>query len=164
MKTLYLDMDGVVADFDAYAAKIAGYHITGDRWPITAWKEIVSNPHLYRDLPKTPEADELVEYARIMCKTHGWELLFLTAVPKDNDVHWAFYDKVMWAQIHFPDIPVHFGPYSTDKHVHCKPGDILIDDRLSNIEEWAAAGGIAIRHKGDLTNTIKQLLDSVKTP
>ena len=39
-----------------------------------------------------------------------------------------------------------FGPYSKDKHQHCEPGDILIDDRSSNIEEWRAVGGIAIHH------------------
>jgi hypothetical protein len=39
-----------------------------------------------------------------------------------------------------------FGPYSKDKHMHCQPGDILIDDRLSNVEEWRTAGGIAIHH------------------
>ena len=67
-------------------------------------------------------------------------------MPKGNDVKWSFYDKVVWAQQHFPDIAVMFGPYSKDKHVHCMSGDILIDDRLSNIEEWAAAGGNAIHH------------------
>jgi 5'(3')-deoxyribonucleotidase len=78
--------------------------------------------------------------------TKDYDLKFLTAVPKGNDVPWAFNDKVQWAQSYFPSIPVFFGPFSKDKHVHCRPGDILIDDRLSNIEEWRAASGIAIHH------------------
>jgi hypothetical protein len=41
----------------------------------------------------------------------------------------------------FERIPVLFGPYSFDKYKHCTPGDILIDDRTSNCEEWRAAGG-----------------------
>jgi hypothetical protein len=69
-------------------------------------------------------------------------------VPKANDISWAFYDKVIWAQTNFPGIPVMFGPYSKDKWKHCLTGDILIDDRSSNIDEWRAAGGIAIHHIG----------------
>jgi hypothetical protein len=49
-----------------------------------------------------------------------------------------------------------FGPYSKDKHQHCRPGDILIDDRSSNIEEWQAAGGIAIHHK-NIDTTLQEL-------
>jgi len=161
-RTLYLDMDGVVADFDAYASSVARYKISGDRWPISAWKEIVGNPHLYRDLPKTPEADELVQYCRIITESMKWNLLFLTAIPKDNDVPWAFHDKTTWAQQYYPDIPVHFGPYSHDKHVHCKPGDILIDDRISNILEWNDARGFGILHKGDLQKTIAELQNILK--
>ena len=83
--------------------------------------------------------------------------MFLTAVPKGNDVKWAFYDKVNWATTHYPDIPVMFGPYSHDKHVHCKLGDVLIDDRTSNCEEWRHAGGVAIQHCGDVLNTLREI-------
>jgi 5'(3')-deoxyribonucleotidase len=83
--------------------------------------------------------------------------MFLTAVPKGNDVKWAFYDKVNWATTHYPDIPVMFGPYSHDKHVHCKLGDVLIDDRTSNCEEWRHAGGVAIQHRGDLDKTLTEI-------
>ena len=51
------------------------------------------------------------------------------------------WDKVCWAQEHFPGIPVFLGPYSQDKWQHCRPGDILIDDRTSNCTEWENAGG-----------------------
>ena len=83
--------------------------------------------------------------------------MFLTAVPKGNDVKWAFYDKVNWATTRYPDIPVMFGPYSHDKHVHCKFGDVLIDDRTSNCTEWRNAGGIAIQHRGDVENTLLEI-------
>jgi 5'(3')-deoxyribonucleotidase len=83
--------------------------------------------------------------------------MFLTAVPKGNDVPWAFYDKVVWVQNYFPDIPVMFGPFSKDKWQHCKPGDILIDDRKSNIAEWQAAGGRPILHEGNIKSTLAAL-------
>lgn len=157
MKTIYLDMDGVVADFDAYAHSMLGHRSDDGRWHKDKWARLRDNPRMYRDLPKTAEADALVSYCRQFCKDKNYNLLFLTAVPKNNDVHWAFYDKVIWTQLYYPDIPVMFGPFSHDKHVHCTPGDVLIDDRTSNVTEWRAAGGVAIQHKGNLEDTIAQL-------
>ena len=146
MTTLYLDMDGVVADFDEYAARTLGIPPSSGIYPEEVWYKLASNARLYRDLIKTPYADQLVDECKDLAATKEYNLLFLTAVPKGNDVKWAFYDKVVWAQNYFPGIPVHFGPFSKDKWQHCRPSDILIDDRLSNIEEWRVAGGIAIHH------------------
>jgi 5'(3')-deoxyribonucleotidase len=117
---------------------------------------LASNARLYRDLVKTSYADELVFQCSKLAKQHNYELKFLTAVPKGNDVPWAFYDKVVWCQNYFPGIPVMFGPFSKDKHVHCCPGDILIDDRKSNIEEWRSSGGLGILHT-DFADTMTQL-------
>ena len=50
-----------------------------------------------------------------------------------------------------------FGPYSHDKHVHCLPGDVLIDDRTSNCEDWRRAGGVAIQHRDSVENTLKEI-------
>lgn len=147
MKTLYLDMDGVVADFDELATQVLGTAAAPNGiYPEEQWSKIAAHERLYRDLNKTAYADQLVEECEDFALTKGYNLYFLTAVPKGNDVKWSFYDKVLWAQKYWPGIPVMFGPYSKDKWQHCSPGDILIDDRLSNIEEWRAAGGIAIHH------------------
>jgi 5'(3')-deoxyribonucleotidase len=153
--TLYLDMDGVVADFDKYAFKVVGAPPSGGIYPDDKWIKLAENERLYRDLDKMYYADELVEF----CREFAWNkynLYFLTAIPKDNDMPWAFYDKVLWAQKYFPNIPVHFGPYSKDKYMHCTFGDILIDDRESNIDEWRAAGGIGILYK-NIEDTMEAL-------
>lgn len=157
MKTLYLDMDGVVADFDGYARQVLKTDKTTHSWPPELWEKIASNQRLYRDLEKTPEADQLVQICKKICSQKKWRLIFLTAVPKGDDMPWAYYDKINWVQRYYPDIPVHFGPYSNKKWRHCKEGDILIDDRPSNIAEWNSAGGLAILHKGDLLETLKSL-------
>lgn len=156
MTTLYLDMDGVVADFDEYAHRTIGAPPSGGIYPNEIWEKLATNPRLYRDLKKTPHADELVDYCKLMCKNRGWEIKFLTAIPKGNDIPWAFYDKMTWALFFFPDIPVMFGPYSKDKHQHCTMGDILIDDRISNIDDWNSAGGFGILHK-NLNDTVTYL-------
>jgi 5'(3')-deoxyribonucleotidase len=149
-------MDGVVADFDRYALETLGVPPSNGVYPFEIWNQLIQNPRLYRDLQKTPYADILVSKCQKFAIDNYYEMMFLTAVPKGNDVHWAFYDKVLWAQAYFPNIPVHFGPYSKDKHIHCNTGDILIDDRQSNIVEWQQAGGIAIHHV-DPTTTLNQL-------
>ena len=162
MPVLYLDMDGVVADFGSYVAGIVKYRHDQDMlWPDAEWNKVREYPRLYRDLTKTTEADKLVSHCREYATQHGYELRFLTAVPRKNDIMFAFYDKVVWAQQCFPNIPVIFGPFSHNKQEHCRPGDILIDDRTSNIDEWRSAGGIGILHKGDLEKTIAAL-DNIK--
>lgn len=144
-------MDGVVADFDAAAEAVLGIErrpqpING-HYKLTPaeWAELIRNPRLYRDLPLMHRADELVNLARQYRDQLSWQLLFLTAVPKANDCPWAFTDKVLWAQERFPDIPVHFGPYSVDKYRHCRPGDILVDDRTDNCSSWRDHHGWAVQ-------------------
>jgi len=156
MNKLYLDMDGVVADFDEYAARTLGVPPSAGIYPNEIWQKLAANERIYRDLIKTPYADELVRQCVKFCLKHDYEWAFLTAVPKGNDIKWAFYDKMIWAQKYFPGIPVFFGPFSKDKYQHCRSGDILIDDRASNIEEWTAAGGIAIHHTG-IDTTLAEL-------
>lgn len=155
MRTLYLDMDGVVADFNEYAYRVHGFAPEVE-YADDEWNQIAKNERLYRDLKKTPYADELVEYCKKFSEVNNYTICFLTAVPKSNKLHWAFTDKVEWARTHFADIPVHFGPYSKDKHFHCKRDDILIDDRMSNVKEWRNVGGMAILHE-NLDKTIGEL-------
>lgn len=157
--TLYLDMDGVVADFRARALHVIGAEPTagGDMYPDQDWQRLRDDPHLFLRLPLMVRATELVNLARQYRDTLGWNLLFLTAIPHNNDLPWAFHDKAEWVRLHFPDIAVHFGPYSNDKHLHCTPGDILVDDRIENCRQWRAAGGLAIRVERTLDSAIAEL-------
>lgn len=162
MPTLYIDMDGVVADFNEFARRVLRpekYDPTSERWGTEEWSTLRDYPHLFRKLPKTAMADQLISLARRFRNELGWNLYFLTAVPQKDDVPDAFYDKVCWVQEYYPDITVRFGPHSWDKQKHCVPGDILVDDRMSNCEEWQAVGGIAIRVTRDYDSVLSQLQD-----
>lgn len=147
MNTLYFDMDGVVADWDAgieQLLKLPRKPPEADpdpTWGYDHWPKIRDHIHMYRNLPLVDRAGELVDLGRRLRDEKGWQLLFLTAVPRNNDMHWAFWDKFLWCQDYFPDIPVHFGPFSDTKWQHCQAGDILIDDRRTNIDSWNDAGG-----------------------
>lgn len=159
-KTFYLDMDGVVADWVAGAAEIIGYELSDPKayYPPEDWIKIRDNQRMFRNLPKMKHADEMVDLARKFRDELGYDLMFLTAIPHYNDIHWAFWDKMLWAQERYPDIPVHFGPFSQDKQKHCQPGDILVDDRPDNCEQWARVGGVAVKVDLDYISA----LDAVK--
>lgn len=159
MPSIYIDMDDVVADFSGRALEITGYLMPDSgrqKYPPGDWGKFLERPRLYSDLDRCQGADELIEECRSTSAKTGWPLLFLTAVPRDNDFPWAFYDKIQWANRYYPGIPVWFGPYSKDKHRRCQPGDVLIDDRQTNIDMWNSAGGIGILHVS-VEQTINEL-------
>ena len=140
-------MDEVVADWMGYARKYLQEPNwqDGDILPDQQWRRLKDDQRMYSKLPLKEGAMELVNWVTEYTDKHpDVGLYFLTAIPHNNDMPWAFVDKVWWAKYHFPHIPVFFGPYSHDKHVRCEsPEDILIDDRISNKEEWIKAGGRA---------------------
>jgi len=145
---IYLDMDDVVADWRTAAEDFLQLKFpNGDQWariPDDKWAELKRQSRFYRHLPLKEHAGHLVDYC-LQAKSRGIvdDVRFLSAIPHNNDMPWSIQDKVWWAHEHFPGVPVFLGPYSHDKHVHCQPGDILIDDRTSNCMEWENAGGHA---------------------
>jgi 5'(3')-deoxyribonucleotidase len=158
---IFLDMDGVVADFNLYARSkiqpLQSPKIMEDVWEPVEWKKIKTIPHLYRNLPKTAFADTIVNIARNFRDELNWGLYMLTAIPKNNDVPDVFQDKIEWMQEYYPDIPVRFGPYSYDKKYHAQPGYILVDDRTSNCQEWQQYGGTSIQVTSNYNLAIEQL-------
>ena len=143
---IFLDMDDVVADWYAYAQDYLGIRWDkANNWriPNEHWRRLKDCHRFYRDLPVKEGANELVEWVKDYATRTDTEVRFLSALPHNNDMPWAVWDKVQWAQKYFPGIPVFLGPYSHDKQHHCKPGDILIDDRDVNCTEWADVGGLS---------------------
>jgi 5'(3')-deoxyribonucleotidase len=132
MNTVYLDMDGVVADFEGVYGHLA-------------WNDIEKLNHVYRHIPKTDYADAIVNVARKFRDELGYKLYFLTAVSKKAHIPDVYSDKVKWAHEYFPDIEVRFGPDASEKKNHCNPGDILVDDKASNCRDWESVDGIAVR-------------------
>ena len=157
-------MDGVLADFNAKAREVLGATeadsdsaARAGRWPRERWETLKEIYDFYRILPKTPFADQIMALARRYRDELGWNLYILTAIPSGNDVPQAFYHKVQWIQEYYPEVEVHFGPYSRDKAHHCQAGDILVDDRYDNCEAWAQAGGQAIRVIKDPAPALEEL-------
>ena len=145
---IYVDMDEVVADFKGFAEEFFQRNLDNrERLPPEEWERLASCERLYRDLQVREGGYSLINWLRVYCHEHNVGLFFLTAIPRNNDIPYAIMDKVEWCQKYFPGIPVFIGPRSHEKVKRCKFGDILIDDRLSNITEWNEAGGVGYQYK-----------------
>ena len=146
--SIFIDIDDVCADWLGAACDYLDFKWddTNSYIPLDRWDTLLEHQRFYRDLPLKEGAIELVDWATEYTAAHNMNLAFLTAVPHapyNTDIPYIYQDKIHWVSQHFPSIPVFFGPYSMDKHLHCRPGDILIDDRRDNCADWVAAGGIA---------------------
>lgn len=136
--TLYIDLDGVLADMDTAYAAIAG-EPPSKTIDNVDWRHVVNSPGFYANLAPMPDMLELWEYVST------WpDVVILTGVPKS--VPEAENDKRAWVAKHLgPHVPV-IGCASKNKCLHAKPGDILVDDWTRYREHWLNAGGIWITH------------------
>jgi hypothetical protein len=80
----------------------------------------------------------------------------LLTSPSRNDT--SRLGKNLWVRNHLNPKPKVIFAYSADKQRYANETSILIDDKKSNINEWTAKGGIAIRCKnGDVDHVIEEL-------
>jgi hypothetical protein len=160
VNTIHVDMDGVVADFDAFVLKHMGRtfeHSSGPGADSEMWDFLQTVDRLYYKLPATSYAKELWDFVNSI----GCQVKILTAIPRRTTMPTAEQDKRDWVREYLdPNAYVAIGPYSRDKWKHAKPGDILIDDRPDNIADWITKGnGFGILH--DL-NDVKSTIDRVR--
>lgn len=143
---IYLDMDGVLADFDSGAKELVG---TSWRTEIVKpnWGKLGEYPSLFSLLTPMENAKEL--FLKCCEITEDIDRVqILTALPNKVIITHAVEDKINWAHryIH-PEIKVNFGPYAQDKQNYVKHSeDMLIDDMEININQWRNKGGKGILH------------------
>lgn len=133
---VWVDMDGVLADFDA------GYERAFGEKPCKVkdnvdWAKVRNVKGFYENLPLMPDALELWNYL----KPHN--PIILTGVP--DSVEEAPRNKIAWAKKHLPGARV-FTCASKEKCIYASEGDILIDDWTKYKHLWEAAGGRFIVH------------------
>ena len=136
---LFLDCDGVLADFDCLAAQIFGMppreaeNQFGEK---EFWVRIRGRRNFYRDLPLLRDARELFD---AVAHLHP---IILTGCPIGG---WAEQQKVAWAAEHFPGTRI-ITCMSRNKRDHMRRGDILVDDYLKYRDLWEERGGVFIHH------------------
>ena len=137
---VYLDLDGVLANFDAGYRALFGWTPNHDLTD-EQWETIHAQEDFFFNLP-------LYEGAVKLFLNLPRAVNILTACPKSHYGSVAR-QKRRWVQKHFGDyvtvLPV-MGSHNKPLFMHA-PGDLLIDDYGKNCREWSAAGGIAIKHE-----------------
>jgi hypothetical protein len=154
---LFLDCDGVLANFDAGVKALLGMtpaafearHGKGE-----FWKRLGRATNFYGDLPEMPDAQRLFRAVKHL------EPVILTGLPLGK---WAAPQKERWAAEHFPGVPI-ITTMARQKHLHMDRGDVLVDDRENHRHLWEDAGGVFIHHKNaeDSLRQLAEIYPSVK--
>ena len=148
---LYLDADGVLANFDEGVRRLLGMlpkEFERKRGRGAFWRELAKAPGFYANLPEMPDARHLFEAVAHLKPT------ILTGLPLGK---WAAPQKVAWAAEHFPGVPI-ITCMARDKHRHMEPGDVLVDDREDHRAAYEAHGVVFIHHR-NAADSIRQLAD-----
>lgn len=152
---IYCDMDGVLTDFEKRFDHFSGM-----------------NPQEYEKKYGTPSFWELIDvkigvrfWVGMDWMPEGkrlWDFIkpyqpHLLTSPSRNDT--SRLGKNLWVKNNLNPKPKTIFAYSADKQRYANENSILIDDKKSNINEWAAKGGIAIRCKnGNVDHVIEELM------
>ena len=148
---VYLDMDGVLADFFAEWARLAGVDsgsyrdIPPARVDPTLDKMVGTD--FFRRLPKFATTDALIRM--IVQEFGGYSIC---SSPLRGDHENSARNKRLWIRKNLDPQPQSM-EFTGRKEQHARQPDgtpnILIDDRGSNITKWEAAGGIGIKYQAD---------------
>lgn len=136
---LFLDCDGVLADFDHAAEAI--FHMPAPQAQQQLgqkrfWNTLRRHENFYGTLPLLPDALKLFHAVEHL------HPIILTGCPLGG---WAEAQKHRWAATNFPRTRM-ITCMAREKHLHMKSGDVLVDDFLKYRESWENAGGLFIHH------------------
>ena len=157
MPQIFLDADGVLADFDGGFKRLSGMtpaQFEARHGRREFWQRIAKAPDFYGTLPEMPDARRLFDAVAHLAPT------ILTGLPLGT---WAAPQKVKWAAEHFPGVPI-ITCMARVKHKHMQPGDVLVDDRENHRAAYEREGVVFIHHKNaeDSLRQLARIFPSVK--
>ena len=165
--TVYLDMDGVIADFFGKLEEDFG----ADHWKniksIERCLNEIRNTDFFYEIPAFAESADIVQLVKDL-SDGDWGIC---SSPLRDDNYNSAYWKRKWLTIHgfMPD-DLEKLIFTSNKHKYAisrlsGKSNILIDDKPSNIIAWENAGGIGIRfqcNKDDVEYLEEQLIDALR--
>ena len=153
MSTIYLDMDGVIADF---FGGIAQKHGVG-HWKSIRHKQDLLNSIRYTDffyqLKPFETSRALVNHVKQIAEDNNMQW-GICSTPLEGDYNNSAYWKRVWLYEHgwMPSVDqcifTDRKPDFAWSPITGKP-NILIDDKPENIMKWNQAGGIGIRYQAN---------------
>ena len=145
---IYCDMDGVLVDFDKGYLELTGHELDGShRSDTDFWDPInAAGYDFWINLEWMKDGKKLWSYI----EKYNPELL--SAPSRQNESRVAKHD---WVKKELPGVQLILRS-AKHKKDFAGPNNILIDDRIDNVNGWVEAGGIAILHTS-ANDTIKKL-------
>lgn len=150
---VFLDMDGVLMDFNAGASRVMGrpnpyledpschgQHYIQHVWGMSKmefWRQ-ADNVEFWETMPMTPEAPGLMW---MVYDYFGPEAPAILTTPTASP-H-CYWGKVLAVKRYFPDLSDKI-IFAERKELLAHSGAVLIDDKESNIDGWNSAGGRGI--------------------
>lgn len=144
MITLYLDMDGVLANFDkAYH----GNNISTEHDQVK-FRDAVMKYKIFEDLEKMPGADILLERAELVRSWGYVDVQILTSMGTFDVERGAEAkrQKLLWLEKHGIAYKPNFVRTKTEKALFAHKNAILIDDSIGCIKPFVAKHGQGILH------------------
>ncbi len=149
MITLYLDMDGVLCNFDKAYRTYDPQKADRKRF-----RQAVMEYHIFEDLEFMPDTQELLNH---VSKLRDIDVQILTSMGtyESLQANAAKTQKMRWLDKHNIPYKPNFVRTKTEKAQYATPSSILIDDSVGCITPFVAAGGHGILHtNASQTNSI----------
>ena len=163
---IYVDMDGVLADFFTEWGKLMGkdnWRDIGIEQIPAALEKIRQTENFWLDLPLTKNAKNLLNLIK---DVKGEYSICSSPLPGDpnSEPH-----KLEWIKKHLNFFPPKEVIITHDKPKYATQKDgtpnILIDDYGKNINAWEAAGGVGFKHKDHkFERTAKDIKQHMQEP
>ena len=155
MITLYLDMDGVLCNFDKAYRKI-----DPEKADRKKFRDAVMMYRIFEDLEFMPDTQELLNY---VCKLDGINIEILTSMGTYDAIqgNHARSQKLHWLNKNNIPYKANFVRAKQEKANFAHDRAILVDDSIGCITPFAAKGGHAIHHSRS-SDTIQQIHDTIR--
>jgi len=146
-RKVYVDMDGVIADF---------FQALENKYGVDHWKDIdidksileLKGTDFFGTIPKFKTSDTLISYIDKL--TNGAWIILSSPLRYDND-NSAFWKRHWLAKHNYkPNDAI----FTSNKEKYAMNrlytrGNILIDDKPDNINKWIYKGGIGILYQAN---------------
>jgi len=162
MKHIYVDIDGVLADFEGYWIKQYGsYDFCRDKF-----KLLIEQDRVFTKLNKTRNCDLLVEYLKSVKKNFPVKISILSSsgTKRTNLRQQVIEQKTEWLtkNIDFEFDSLNFVTCKPEKANYATNNSFLIDDMPGCVEPFIQAGGSAVLHRDDaILCTLSQIISFI---
>ena len=162
IKNIYLDMDGVLCNFESRYIELfnesPGSMRDRKEWSVN-WTKFIKTEQ-FKTLDWFPGAHDLLTYIK-WCENQGMNIEMLSSSGglkyhtevTEQKIHWLCDKGITYK--------ANIVPGKKLKTVYANPESVLIDDTSSIIDDFNAAGGYGILHKevGETLTILRGLLD-----